>query len=191
MLALDRIDNAVPAAGDREAAFEREALPHFRDLSRVATRMLGDTDRASDAVQEAYVLAWKSFDNYERGTNCRAWLFRILFNVVRHERRNWFKWITGREDDLAEANLIASEPVPAALTDNAILEALDSLAPQFRAVVLLIDVEEFSYREASDVLSIPIGTVMSRLSRGRSQLREQLREAALSYGVLKTQSAAV
>lgn len=172
-----------PSMAGMTADFESEALPHLNDVFRVAMRMLRDHARASDAVQEVYLLAWKNFHRYERGTNCRAWLFQILFNVVRHERRNWFKWITGMEDDLSNAVLIAPEPVPTVLQDKAILVALDRLPPQFRSVLLLVDVEEFSYKEASAILQTPIGTVMSRLSRGRMMLRGQLAEVAKSYGL--------
>ena len=110
-------------------------------------------------------------------------MFQILFNVVRHERRSWFKWITGKEEDLAGAQLIAPTAVPDRLTDSEILRALDNIASQFREVVLLVDVEEFSYKEASEILNVPIGTVMSRLNRGRGQLRGQLLEVARSYGL--------
>ena len=72
-------------------AFEAEALPHMDDLFRTAVRLLQDQARASDAVQETYLIAWRSFSRYQPGTNCRAWLFQILFNTVRHERRTWFK----------------------------------------------------------------------------------------------------
>lgn len=169
------------------ADFESEAMPHLNDLFRVAMRMLQDHGKASDAVQEAYLQAWKNFHRYERGTNCRAWLFQILFNVVRHERRNWFKWLTGAAEDLAETPLAAPAPVPSTLQDKAILKALDGLPEQFRSVVLLVDVEEFSYKEASGILQVPIGTVMSRLSRGRTLLRGQLAETARSYGLTAAQ----
>jgi RNA polymerase sigma-70 factor (ECF subfamily) len=164
-------------------AFEAEALPHMDDLFRAAVRLVRDHSKASDAVQDAYLLAWKTFDRYQRGTNCRAWLFQILFNVVRHERRNWFKWMTGKEEDVAQAQLVAAEPIPEALTDQDILSAMDSLPVQFREVLLLVDVEEFSYREASEILQVPIGTVMSRLNRGRGLLRGQLSEVARAYGI--------
>lgn len=175
-------------ADNRLAVFEAEAMPHWKDLYRMAVRMLQSPERASDAVQEAYLLAWKSFEKYEVNTNCRAWLFQILFNVVRHERRNWFKWITGKEEDLAMTDQPSPPSLPDALTDVAILSALDALPEQFRAVVLLTDVEEFSYKEASEILNIPIGTVMSRLSRGRAQLRTQLDEVARSYGLVAAKS---
>ncbi len=165
------------------AAFEAEALPHMDDIYRAAVRLLLDQSKASDAVQETYLVAWKSFGRYERGTNCRAWLFQILFNVVRHERRNWFKWLTGREEDLAEAQLVAPEPVPEVLTDRDILSALDSLPLQFREVLLLVDVQDFTYKEASEILRVPIGTIMSRLSRGRGVLRDQLGDVARGYGL--------
>jgi RNA polymerase sigma-70 factor, ECF subfamily len=175
-------------ADDRLAVFEAEAMPHWKDLYRMAVRMLQSPERAGDAVQEAYLLAWKSFEKYEVNTNCRAWLFQILFNVVRHERRNWFKWITGKEEDLAMTDQPSPPSLPDALTDSAILSALDDLPEQFRAVVLLTDVEEFSYKEASEILNIPIGTVMSRLSRGRALLRTQLEEVARSYGLVAAKS---
>jgi RNA polymerase sigma-70 factor (ECF subfamily) len=179
------LDVDRPEVGDTSlhAEFEAEAMPHMNDLFRAAVRMLLDHGKAGDAVQETYLIAWKSFERYERGTNCRAWLFQILFNVVRHERRRWFKWITGKEEDMAAANLAASPEVPTSLTDNEILSALDGLPQQFRDVVMLVDVEEFAYKEAADILGVPIGTVMSRLSRGRTLLRGQLADVARSYGV--------
>jgi RNA polymerase sigma-70 factor (ECF subfamily) len=165
------------------AEFEIEALPHMNDLFRTAARLLLDHAKASDAVQETYLVAWKSFSRYRRGTDCRAWLFQILFNVVRHERRKWFGWLTGKSADVADVKLVAPQPVPAALTDRNILAALDKLPSGFREVLLLIDVEEFSYKEAAKILQIPVGTVMSRLSRARALLRGQLGDVARSYGL--------
>ena len=175
--------NPAETIGQPIDAFEAEALPHMQDLFRAAVRLLQDHGKASDAVQETYLIAWKSFRRYERGTNCRAWLFQILFNVVRHERWTWFKWITGAAEDLAEAQLVAPAPLPTNLTDNAILAALDKLPSQFREVVLLVDVEEFSYKEASEILRVPIGTIMSRLNRARRLLRVQLTGVARNYGL--------
>lgn len=163
--------------------FEAEALPHMDDLFRTAMRLLQNREKASDAVQETYLIAWRSFGKYQQGTNCKAWMFQILFNVVRHERRAWFKWITGKDEDLAEAQLVAPVPVPETLTDSAILAALDKLPVQFREVVLLVDVQEFSYKEASEILGVPIGTIMSRLNRARGLLRGHLTEVAGYYGI--------
>ena len=173
----------VQSGTQSSAEFEAESLPHMNDLYRAAVRMLRDRGKAGDAVQETYLIAWKSFGKYQPGTNCRAWLFQILFNVVRHERRNWFKWITGTEEDLAGPRLVAPAPIPERLTDGDILGALDRLPVQFREALLLVDVEEFSYKEASEILETPIGTIMSRLNRARGLLRNQLTDVARSYGL--------
>jgi RNA polymerase sigma-70 factor (ECF subfamily) len=165
--------------GQALAEFEAEAMPHLNDLFRTAARLLLDHGEAHDAVQEAYLLAWKTFDRYQRGTNCRAWLFRILLNVVRHERRKRLKWLTCANE--ASSELVAPEPVPDNLTDAEILAALDRLPVHFRAVLLLVDVEDFSYKEVSAVLDVPLGTVMSRLSRARSVLRGELARVAQTY----------
>ena len=164
------------------AEFEAEALPHVNDLFRTALRLLLDQGEANDAVQETYLVAWKTFHRYERGTNCRAWLFQILFNVARHERRKWFRFRTGKDEDFAEMQVAAPQPVPTALTDGEILAALDKLSIPFREVLMLVDVDEFSYKEAGEILGVPIGTVMSRLSRARTLLRRQLADVARSYG---------
>ena len=169
----------------RLAEFETEALPHIQDLYRTAVRLLHDAGKAGDAVQETYLVAWTSFGRYQAGTNCRAWLFQILVNVIRHERRAWFKWVTGKAEDLAELELPASEPLPVTLTDKDILAALDKLPAEFREILLMVDVQEFTYKEAAEILRVPIGTVMSRVSRGRAHLRKQLGETAKSYGISK------
>jgi len=172
----------IPAA-DR---FEAEAMPHMNDIFRTATRLLGERSRAEDIVQEVYLQAWKSFHRFETGTNCRAWLFKILFHCVNHHRRKWFRFPLLKEtEEFLESNLTSSPPIPDKLTDEDILAALDRIPADFRSVVLLVDVEEFAYKEASDILAVPIGTVMSRLSRGRKALREQLTEVARSYGIGK------
>jgi RNA polymerase sigma-70 factor (ECF subfamily) len=135
-----------------------------------------------------FLQAWKSFVRFEAGTNCRAWLFKILFHCVNHHRRKWFRFPLLKEtEEFVEANLSYTPPVPEHLTDEDILSALDRIPADFRAAVLLVDVEEFAYKEAAEILSVPVGTVMSRLSRGRKQLREQLAEVAKSYGIGKVQ----
>jgi RNA polymerase sigma-70 factor (ECF subfamily) len=169
--------------------FETEAMPHMNDIFRTAVRLTGDRARAEDVVQEVYLQAWKSFHRFESGTNCRAWLYKILFHCVHHQRRKWFRFPLLKEtEEFIEANLTWSPPVPENLTDEAILAALDRIPADFRTVVLLVDVEEFAYKEAADITGIPIGTVMSRLSRGRRLLREQLAEVARSYGIGKAAS---
>jgi len=166
--------------------FEDAALPHLNDLYRTATRLLADSTKADDVVQDVFLQAWKSFDRFEVGTNCRAWLYKILFHVVNHHRRKWFNVRMVKESEEILDQVAASpEPIAENLTDAEILSALDRVPQDFRAVVLLVDVDEFSYKEASGILSVPIGTVMSRLSRGRKLLREQLEETAQSYGIGK------
>ncbi len=174
----------VAAQGARIADFEAQALPHINDLYRTAQRMTGDPARAEDATQEAYLQAWKSFDRFEPGTNCRAWLFRILFHCVHHQRRKLFRFPLVKEtEEFLEANLPAPEPIPERLRDEQILAALDLIPADYRAVVLLVDVEEFAYKDAAEILGVPIGTIMSRLSRGRKLLRSELAQVARSYGI--------
>ena len=162
-------------------------MPHLNDLYRTATRLMGDAARAEDVVQEAYLQAWKSYDRFEPGTNCRAWLFKILFHCVNHHRRRFFRFPLLKEaEEFLEANLPAKTPIPERLSDRDILAALDRISSDYRSVVLLVDVEEFSYKEVADILGIPIGTVMSRLSRARKALRDQLTDVAQSYGIIRS-----
>ena len=154
--------------------FESEALPHLKHLYQTAAHVIGDRTEAEDLVQQTYLQAWKAFDRFQPGTNCRAWLFRILFNVIRHHRRGWFSRRVLVDCDLFEDVLPGENPVPDTLTDEDILFALDRVPQSFREVLLLVDVQEFSYKEAAETLGIPIGTVMSRVSRGRDLLRNQL-----------------
>ena len=168
--------------------FEAEAMPHLNSIFRAALRMLGDSARAEDVAQEVYLKAWQSFHRFQQGTNCHAWLFKILFHCVNHDRRRWLRFPLLQDSEVvAEANLAYVEPIPERLTDDDVLLALDRLPADFRAIVLIVDVEEFSYKEASQILSIPVGTVMSRLSRGRKLLRDQLGEVARSYGIKKAE----
>jgi len=178
------IADSWPSDSPVAERFETEAMPHLNDIFRTATRILGDRARAEDVAQEVYLQAWKSFHRFESGTNCRAWLFKILFHCVNHHRRKWFRFPQLKEtEEFLEANLTAPVPIPDQLTDQDILSALDRIPADFRAVILMVDVEEFAYKDAAEILSIPIGTIMSRLSRGRKLLREQLSEVAQSYGI--------
>ena len=156
------------------ADFDREALPHMDDLYRTAASMLRNRTEADDAVQETYLQAWRSFHRFTPGTNCRAWLFRILFHVVAHQRRKWYSRFVATERDELEQTTVYSAPLPEELTDEDILSAVRKVQHHYAEVLLLADVHEFSYREIQETLSIPIGTVMSRLSRGRQLLRAQL-----------------
>lgn len=168
----------------RTDEFEKAALPHLSELYRTAARLLGDCAKAEDAVQETYLQAWKSFERFEPGTNCRAWLFKILVNTIHHHRRKWFnlRLVKDSEEALEQAVAVAC-PIPERIAQEEILRALDHLPADYRAAVLLADVEEFSYKEIAGVLEVPIGTVMSRLSRGRRLLRDELSNLARSYGI--------
>jgi RNA polymerase sigma-70 factor (ECF subfamily) len=163
--------------------FEAEAMPHINDLFRTATRVLGDRSKAEDVVQDAYLQAWKSFGNFEPGTNCRAWLFKILFHCVHHYRRKETRYPVVKEPNEVLEATSGPAPVLDMVTDAEILGALDKLPADFRSVVLLVDIEEFAYKEVAEILAIPTGTVMSRVSRGRKLLRGYLAEAAEAYGI--------
>jgi len=174
----------VLCGGSAVQRFESEAMPHLHDLFRTALRMTGERGQAEDVVQEVYLQAWRSFENFEAGTNCRAWLYKILFHCVSHHRRKWLRFpLLKEKEEFLEANLVQPDCVSQHVTDSDILKALDEIPAEFRSVVLLADVEEFAYKEVAEILSIPIGTVMSRLSRGRSLLRKRLTHVARAYGI--------
>jgi len=165
--------------------FEAVAMPHVADLYRSACLLLQNGSQAEDLVQEVYLEAWKSFHRFEPGTNCRAWLFKILFHRLHHLRRRLTKAskLEAFPNPADLDNLIAERPVPQEIQDDDILAALEKVPLEFREVVLMADVEEFSYKEIADALKIPVGTVMSRLSRGRRVLRQELVEVAREYGI--------
>jgi RNA polymerase sigma-70 factor (ECF subfamily) len=162
--------SAVEQERDRSVEFERVALGHLDELVRVASRSCGSRETAEDLVQEAYMRAWKYWDRFEPGSNCRAWLYKILFNVMR--RRGF-----GAADpatvsiDSGEVGEMLPFLAPPSVTAAAVGEAFDRLPTDFRTALLVVAVEGFSYKEAAEILDVPIGTVMSRLHRGRDALR--------------------
>jgi RNA polymerase sigma-70 factor (ECF subfamily) len=163
--------------------FEAEAMPHINDLYRTASFMVGNRTEAEDLVQETYLQAWKSFHRFTPGTNCRAWLFKILFHVLQHERRRWFKFKFADDgEEIMEQTMQYEPPVRQDLSDEDVLAAFREIPQTYREVVLLSDVYEFSYKEIHETLNIPIGTVMSRLSRGRQLLRGRLADFAKTAG---------
>jgi RNA polymerase sigma-70 factor (ECF subfamily) len=159
---------------DRHDQFEAETLPHLRALYRTAYRMTRNAHDAEDLVQETFLRAFRSFDKYEPGTNAKAWLYTILFRV----RTDVFRK-QGRSPKLVELEGEGpSEPAQQerALTGGGedIARALENLPETFRAAVVLRDVEDLTYDEIAKVLDVPIGTVMSRIHRGRTLLRAAL-----------------
>jgi RNA polymerase sigma-70 factor (ECF subfamily) len=170
--------------------FEAEAMQHIDDLYRTAMRLTMSQTDADDLVQETYMQAWKSFDHYELGTNCRAWLYKILFNKFDHHRRKKYtqsKYFQ-EADEFVFDNSAYTPSVPEQLTDSEVIMALNKLAEHYRSVVLLADVHEFDYKEVAEILNIPIGTVMSRLNRARTQLKKSLARAAGEYGIKSAQA---
>ena len=155
--------------------FEQEVLPHVDRLFRLAMWFERNRADAEDVVQETMMQALKSFHRYRPGTNCRAWLVTILQRIVSNRRRSRGRSIlvSDPDDRLAEATPFIP-PVPEHLTDEDLLLALGRLPLAFQEVILLCDVEGLTYKETADALRVPVGTVMSRLHRGRTQLRADL-----------------
>jgi RNA polymerase sigma-70 factor, ECF subfamily len=162
------------------ALFEQTALPLFDQLYNHAHWLTGNRSDAEDLVQETYAKALKAFRSFEAETNLRAWMFRILRNTfltsragLAAQKTDWFD-----DDDAAEA-IAAPTATPEHLllaqeNRQRVMDELESLAVRDREILLLCEVEEMSYREIGQVLGVPIGTVMSRLSRARIRLREAL-----------------
>ncbi|MGH3111114.1 MAG: sigma-70 family RNA polymerase sigma factor [Gaiellaceae bacterium] len=178
-------------ARDR-ARFEDEALELADQVYRVARRLVGSREEAEDLVQEAYARAFRSWRSFTPGTNMRAWLFRILtnLNVDRGRRVQRSPQLQPLEEsDYYLANKLASaageealeqEQVVERMSQDSIVKALADIQPQFRDVVVLVDIGDFTYADAAQILDIPIGTVMSRLHRGRRALKQRLAEEAVA-----------
>jgi RNA polymerase sigma-70 factor (ECF subfamily) len=139
----------------------------------------GSVEAGEDLLQETYLKAWRSFHRFETGTNCRAWLYKILlFNYAGQRRKRARQPVLVDLDAASESALVADSSTPDTLTVEAVRAAFERLPDPFRTLVLLVDVEGLTYREAADALAVPIGTVMSRLSRGRRLLRLELAQHA-------------
>jgi RNA polymerase sigma-70 factor (ECF subfamily) len=184
--------NATEDRPELLESFETLALPHMNTLFRAAVAILGSRTEAEDVVQESYLQAWKSFHRFTPGTNCRAWLFRILFHVVCHHRRKWFKRFPFSDDlQIVEETVAYEPPVPENLTDEVVLSAFRKLPQHYAEVVMLADVHEFTYKEIQETLAIPVGTVMSRLSRGRQLLRGHLANSTVASGSRRSVAQAI
>ncbi len=193
-----RIDFAEDQQLEPGNGFIELAIPYLDSLYSTALRMTHSSEDAEDLVQETYLRGYRHFDSFEPGTNLKAWLFRILRNAFINDYRK--KKLAPREVDagdfedgfeslLARHGLEEPENPEAALFDGVldanVQSALDALPHDFRMVVVLSDLEGFSYREVAGILSIPIGTVMSRLYRGRRLLESTLLSYAHTHGYLR------
>jgi len=166
------------------ASFESEALPFHVDLYRLAKWLLRDHNDAEDLVQETFVAALRSFHRYEKGTNCRAWLIKIMYHTLSKRRRssNRLRVVSDADEPIEERAAIAPAGSSAVIEEE-VVDALKRLPQHYQEVVILSDVEDMTYKEIADALSIPTGTVMSRLHRGRSLLRGELAGYARRYGI--------
>jgi RNA polymerase sigma-70 factor (ECF subfamily) len=165
------------------ASFESEALPFHIDLYRLAKWLLRNQDEAEDLVQETFVAALRSFHRYEKGTNCRAWLIKIMYHTLSKRRRSSNRLRVISDADAPVEELAAIAPGSSGIIEEELLTALQRLPRHYQEVVILSDVEDMTYKEIADALSIPTGTVMSRLHRGRSLLRGELANYARAYGI--------
>lgn len=178
---------------------EEEALKQVDALYRTALRMTRNPQDAEDLVQETYFRAFRSAHQFQRGTNLRAWLFKILTNsFINQYRKRARKPLSGSLEDVEEFYLYnhlvdngmqPASPDPEAtvidqFAEEEVISALDRLPVEFRQVVLLADVEGFAYKEIADIVGIPVGTVMSRLHRGRRRLQKELWDYAATSGYL-------
>jgi len=177
----------------RRENFEKEMLPHLTALYNFAVRMIGDSDDAKDLVQETYVRAYKYFDRFATGTNARGWLVQIMKNLYINQYNKTMaapEKVSYDEIENFYCNIRSTtvdgndlqEKLFGKLMEDEVSEALLRLPDEYRMVVVLYDVEGFTYAEISEACEIPVGTVRSRLHRGRKILRDSLREYAVKHG---------
>lgn len=194
---LVRVDREKETKAERTKRFERDALQYMNQLYAAAMRYTKNPEDAQDLVQDTYIKAYNSFHQFEPGTNLKAWLYRVLtttfINNYRKDQRRPQTSDSELEDwQLAEASSHTSDQgkstedvVLENLPDSDIKNALAQIPEEFRMVVYLADVEGFSYKEIAEIVGVPTGTVMSRLHRGRKQLREKLTDYARERGYVK------
>ncbi|MGE5143234.1 MAG: sigma-70 family RNA polymerase sigma factor [Acidobacteriota bacterium] len=185
-----------PEPEERRAGFEKEALVHLDALYRVALRLSGNASDAEDLVQDTMLRAYRSWERYTPGTNAKGWLLTILRHLFINEYRRRIRHPETVDVDTIEPFALFQEvqeedPQGAffdRIVDDEVLRAVDQLPEAFREAVTLSDVEGLSYEEVAKVLDVPVGTVKSRLYRGRRLLQAKLYEYAVSMGYIKGQS---
>lgn len=192
----------------KRESFEGEALVHIDAVYRFALRLAGDPDRANDLVQETYLRAWKAWDQYESGTRAKSWLFTICRNlflrqVERGKRhRDTVEERAPRESTATGGNVVnplwsaTAEKDPEgeffdAIVDDEVLRAIDELPEEYRTAVVMSDVEGLPYADIAEATGVPVGTVKSRLFRGRRQLQRVLYEFAVEMGYIGARPADV
>jgi len=190
----------VDLTADEKRRFQEDALPLLDSLYAGALRMTRNPADAEDLVQETMLRAYRAFDRFEAGTNLKAWLFRIMtnayINTYRKKQRepkkvsseevedfDLYRELKNHDPDITRS---PESVVLDSIVDTDIIEALDDLPDQFRMAVLLSDLQDFSYAEMAEIMDVPLGTVMSRLHRGRKALQKRLWELARDKGIVKT-----
>lgn len=184
---------------DRDRTFNDEAIPLMDAVYRFALRLSGEPDRAQDLTQETFLRAYQNWDKYTLGTQPRSWLFTICRNVFlrREERRHRHARVVAEKADEDPRHISREATVfmevkdrdPegsfwSQVVDEEVLRAIDALPDEFREAVVLSDLEDLSYQEVSEVLGVPVGTVKSRLFRGRRILQKELYEYAVEQGIV-------
>lgn len=173
--------------------FKREALPHIGILHNYALKLTGNESDADDLLQETYMRAYRFFHKFEKGTNCKAWLFRIMKNLFINNYRknqkspnkvdyddveNYYESVRSEKLDTTDLQ----ERIYSNLLDDYVTEALNSLQDEFKTVIILCDLEGLSYEEIAEFVNCPVGTVRSRLHRGRKLLAQKLKKYAQEKG---------